>query len=187
LPSNGAGLEIDLASVRQGDRVPEELRPLLPGRGVVNLPEARAVVRKVEELLCQPGEKAADTIAVMALYPAQVELIRRLIGQSPQLARQASIAVGLPAAFLQREADVVVVGLTRSHANRAVAYGEGPAVLELALTRARRRLVVVGDPGNLVRRSQWRGALDCLDETAANQEALLLGRLVRYLQLGGRH
>jgi superfamily I DNA and/or RNA helicase len=77
---------------------------------------------------------------------------------------------------------VVLVSLTRSHSHRAVAYGECPAALELAMTRARRLLVLVGDPGNLARRSQWRGVLDHLDEQAGNREAWLFGQLLRYLQ-----
>jgi AAA domain len=180
LPAIGAGLEIDLAALRQGDRVPEELRALVPGRGFVNITEARAVVRKLEELFRQ--EKPASC-AVIALYASQADLIRRLIHQSPSLAAHAvSIPVGPPAAFRCQEADVVLVSLTRSHSHRAVAYGECPAALELAMTRARRLLVLVGDPGNLARRSQWRGVLDHLDEQAGNREAWLFGQLLRYLQ-----
>jgi hypothetical protein len=187
VPATGAGLELDLASLRPTDRVPEEVRSLVPGLGIVNLAEARAVVRKLEELLSERQNNIANAIAVIALYPTQAELIRRLIGHSPKLSRQASsIAVGPPSSFRQREADVVVISLTRSHASRAVAYGEGPAALELSLTRARRRLVLVGDSGNLLRRSQWRGALDYLDESAANHESSLIGRLVGYLQGRGR-
>ena len=84
------------------------------------------------------------------------------------------------------EADTVLLSLTRSHVHRAVAYTDNPATLVLAWTRARHRLVVFGDPGNLVRRSQWRGALDHLDEAAANKEAHLLLQLVRYLQGRGK-
>jgi superfamily I DNA and/or RNA helicase len=195
LPSLGAGLETDLAALRPGDRVPEEIRSLLPAKGFVNLPEARAVVRKLEEMmpavagqLAKNPKSAAVPVAVIALYPAQADLIRHLIRYSPHLAPHASaIAIGPPSAFRQHEADVVVISLTRSHNHRAVGYGEGPAALELALTRAHRRVVLVGDPGNLMRRSQWRGALDHLDEAAGNREAWLLGQIVRYLQGRGRY
>jgi hypothetical protein len=190
LPTTGSGLELDLAAPRHGDRLPGELRASLPNRGFVNYLEARAVVHKLEELCRKPDGRngtSADHVvpvpAVIALFPAQAELIRLLIKQSPLLASSAAaITVGVPATFRQREAEVVVVSLTRSHTHRAVAYGEGPAALALALTRARRRLILVGDPGNLVRRSQWQGVLDHLDESAAHREGQMLGQLVRYLQ-----
>ena len=181
----GSGLEIDLSVPRQCERLPGELRGHLPGRGFVNLAEARAVVRKLEDLRRSAGGNGQDcqpSVAVVALFPAQAELIRLLVRQSPTLSAHAgSIAVAAPADFRQREADIVLVSLTRSHTHRAVAYGEGPAALVQALTRARQRLIVVGDPGNLLRRSQWEGGLDHLDEAAANCEAAMLARLAAYL------
>jgi len=189
LPRSGAGLELDLAAPRQGDRLPSELRAGLPGRGFVNYLEAQAVVRRLEALVAESaGHPPAGSIAVIALYPAQVELIRRLLQQSPSLQRAAvSIPVDLPAAFRQRECSVVLLSLTRSHAHRAVTFGEGPRALTLAMTRARTRLILFGDPGTCARRSNWQGALDHLDDAAAARETLLITRLVRYLQGQGSH
>jgi hypothetical protein len=186
-PATGAGLEIDLAAPpRPAERLPSELRSHLPPRGYVNLPEARAVVRKLEELLVKPGHANgnghAPQVAIVALYAAQAELIRQLLHQCSALtAHAAAIRIGVPGSFRHQEADVVLVSLTRSHSHRAVAYGDGPAALVQAWTRARCRLVLLGDPGNLVRRSQWRGVLDHLDEAAAGREGQILGQLVRYL------
>ena len=127
-------------------------------------------------------------MAVLALYPSQSELIRRLIGQSPKLgATLSGVEVGVPATFRHREAGLVLVSLTRSHGHRAVTFGEGPQALALALTRARERLVVFGDPGTLARRSQWEGPLDHLDEAAAGRERKLVARLLRCLPGQGRH
>jgi hypothetical protein len=186
-PATGSGLEIDLAAPRSGERVAHELRAQLPACGFVNLAEARAVVRKLEQLVAKPreGNGAGDGphIIVMALYAAQAELICLLLQQSHALSHHtSSIAVGVPAQFRHREADAVLVSLTRSHKHRAVAYGEGPVALAQAWTRARRLLIVVGDPGNLIRRCQWRGVVDHLDEAAADRECQLLHGLVRYLQ-----
>jgi hypothetical protein len=187
-PACGAGLETELARLRPGDRFSNEIRGLVTGRGFVNLPEARAVVHKLEDLFRRgsvtrkSSNRHAVPVAVIALFPAQAELIGRLVQQSACLAAHASsIAIGPPDAFRQREADIALISLTRSHSHRAVAYGERPATLELALTRARRRLVLIGDPGNLSRRAQWRGAVDHLDEVSSNREAYIIGRIMRYI------
>jgi len=84
--------------------------------------------------------------------------------------------------FRQREADVILLSLTRSHTHRPVAYGDSPRTLMLALTRARSRLIILGDPGTLMRRSQWEGPLEHLNEEAARQEQSLIARLVQQLQ-----
>jgi hypothetical protein len=194
LPQAGAGLELDLTAPRHADRLPSELRGLLPSVGLVNYLEARAVVRRLAELARDPALCAAagpvrgPVVAVMALHPAQVTLLRELIRQCPEIAQAGlEVEVGLPHAFRQRECHVALVSLTRSHSHRAVPLGESPDVLALALTRPRGRLVLFGDIGTLARRSQWRGALDHLNEAAGAREGRFVHGLLRYLQGQGRH
>ena len=188
LPKEGAGLELDLTATRGGDRLPAELRAALPGRGIVNYYEAQALVRHLEKLVQDPAvAKAAipgrPAIGVVALYAGQVELIRLLCRRSPILSKSSvAIEIGLPADHCHREFPLVLCSLTRSHNFRAVSLGEDASALILALTRARTRLMVFGDPGTLVRRSHWQGRLDHLDEHAASREAQCVGHLVHYLK-----
>src|SRR5262249_29743082 len=115
-------------------------------------------------------------------YPAQVSLLRALLRQSPALARLAStFTVDEPASLRQREYPLVILSLTRSHSHRAVSYGPDPQTLMLALTRAASGLILLGDAGTLVRRTQWEGALDHLDEPASIHERDLLRHFVRHL------
>jgi hypothetical protein len=208
----GAGLEMDLADTRPVEHVPADLRAALPRHGLVNYFEARAVVQSVEGLLADPAfrdaaarwqaDRAAPctqgglpcgtdgavgghcpAVAVMALYPAQAELLRLLLRRSPALANLPwAVEVGLPSAFRQRECLAALVSLTRSHSHRAVSYGDGPHGLAEACTRAAGRLILFGDPATLARRSQWQGALDHLDEGAARTERGLAARLVACIQ-----
>jgi hypothetical protein len=211
----GAGLEIDLADPRRHDPLPSDLRAALPRLGLVNLFEARAVVRKLETLAADPAFRAAaeewanreigcalascrtsrtpcvgrrPALAVMALYPAQTELIRLLAARSaPLAAAPVSLEFGTPDAFRQRECFTALVSLTRSHSHRAVPFGGDPALLSTALTRAAFRLILFGDPGTLARRCQWNGAVEHLDETSAERERGRIAQLVAYLHGDGLH
>jgi hypothetical protein len=187
----GAGLELELTDIRHRDRLPTELRGHLPDRGLVNYLEAQAVVRTLEGLAGDPAFLAAvrgGGVAVLALYPAQVQLLRLLVRQSPTLsAAGLPVTIDVPEGFRQREALVVLVSLTRSHTHRAVNFGDGPHDLLLALTRARGRLILFGDPGTLARRCQWEGPLEHLDEAASQRERDVLEHLVRYLHGQGPH
>jgi hypothetical protein len=214
----GAGLEIDLAEDRRLEQLPSDLRARLPRQGLINYLEALALVKHLEVMLvdenvrlaceqwrqrrpwpCEhscmslaacdcPRPNNTPAVAVIALYAAQVELLRQLIQQTPALCRSTIvIEVGPPSAFYHRECLFAFVSLTRSHTHRAVSYGEHPQALIQALTRAASGLILFGDPGTLVRRSQWRGALDHLDESAAQRESSLIDRLVHYLQGHGPH
>jgi hypothetical protein len=184
----GAGLEVDLADSRRIDPMPVDLRGCLPDRGLVNFLEAQAVVRYLEALLADAPFQAeaarwqrtgrGPAVAVIALYPAQAELIIRLMQRCPALAGgTVEVEVGVPGTFRQRECHTALVSLTRSHTHRAVSYGDQPASLVLALTRAARRLVLFGDPGTLARRSQWLDPVDHLDGPASLQEHGLISRL----------
>jgi hypothetical protein len=178
----GAGLELDLTDPRNRERLPPEIRTRLPSQGFVNYPEGQAVVQGLATVAAEIANgRAGPRIAVLALYPAQVELIRQLIQQSPLLA-DLDVEVVTPNCYRQREADVVLLSLTRSHSHRPVAFGDGPRALALALTRARSKLVLFGDPGTLMRRSQWDGPLEHLNETTAALERTLIARLVRHLE-----
>jgi hypothetical protein len=194
----GAGLELDLTDPRGRDRLPGDLRSGLPEAGFVNLPEAQAVVRAVEALVQDPLLRSASQdegartessrLGVVALYPGQAELIRRLVQRSQVVtASGVEVRVDVPGGFREREYSVVLVSLTRSHTHRAVSYGEGPQALFLALTRARARLVLVGDPGTLARRAQWETAVDHLDENASARERAVVQGLVDYLHGSGPH
>ena len=133
-------------------------------------------------------QKDLFPIAVLALYPAQAELIRRLVRSSPRLTDSGlQVGIDVPGAYRERECLVAFLSLTRSHGHRAVSFGEGPQMLALGLTRARSKLVLFGDPGTLARRCQWEGPLDHLDEDAAARERDLIDHLVRYLEGQGPH
>jgi predicted nucleic acid-binding Zn-ribbon protein len=194
LPRAGAGLELDLTAPRHAERLPSELRLALPGAGLVNYFEARAVVRRLAELAGDPALRAAaapcqgPTVAIMALQPAQVALLRELVRQCSEVGQAGlDVEIGLPHTFRQRECRIALVSLTRSHSHRAVALAESPEQLVLALTRPKERLVLFGDIGTLARRAQWQGALDHLNEAAAAREGRLIAGLVRYLHGLGRH
>ena len=199
--ARGAGLEMELEDSRRIDLIPGELRPLLPAQGLVNYLEAQALVAAVEKLLADPttlqesrrwleNQRIAGRhpfVALVALSAAQVELLVCLLQRLPQLASCSGlIEVGVPGSFQQRQCHTALISMTRSHTHRAVSFGNGPDDLLLALTRATQRLILFGDPGTLLRRSQWSGPLDHLDETQATRERHLITQLIRELHQDGR-
>jgi hypothetical protein len=196
LPSTGAGLEVALNDARHRERLPRELRPRCSS-GFANHTEAQAVVGALEALArskggaCPCGGASPSDhheIAVVALYPGQVELIRILVAQSQALkSADLTIEFGTPDVFRECDFPIVLLSLTRSPAHRAVSFGEDPRMLELALTRARARLILFGDAGALARRGDWTGSVDPLDEAASEREHQVVTRLVEYVRGRGHN
>ncbi len=141
LPSVGAKAEsepivtmIDTA----GASWDEELEP--DGESKCNVHEGKLVVEQVERLL-EMGVKAEE-IAVISPYSAQVRWIRERL-------RSAGVEVDTVDGFQGREKEVVVISLVRSNANGEIGFLADTRRMNVALTRAKRRLIVIGDSATL--------------------------------------
>lgn len=116
----------------------EELEP--EGLSRRNPAEAAFVLRQVREL-CDAGVRPQD-IAVIAPYAAQVRWLR---DQSPWEELEIDTVDG----FQGREKEVVVMGTVRSNGNHEIGFLADERRMNVALTRAKRRLIVIGDSATL--------------------------------------
>ncbi|HWG44394.1 MAG TPA: AAA domain-containing protein [Gemmataceae bacterium] len=116
----------------------EEVEP--DGESRLNPQEAALVARKVHALL-QAGVSASD-IAVIAPYAAQVRRLRELLPV-------AGLEIDSVDGFQGREKEVVVLSLVRSNVEGEIGFLADVRRLNVALTRARRKLLVIGDSATL--------------------------------------
>ncbi len=108
------------------------------GESRLNEQEAQLAAHKVNALL-SAGVRA-EQIGVIAPYSAQVrELTRRL----PE------VEVRSIDGFQGREKEVIVISLVRSNPDAQVGFLADTRRMNVALTRARRKLIVIGDSATL--------------------------------------
>jgi len=105
--------------------------------------EAELVAAEAQRLLAR-GVPPRE-MAVIAPYDAQVQLLRQLLAAHPDL------EVDTVDGFQGREKEAVIVSLTRSNEAGELGFLADIRRMNVALTRARKKLVVVGD-GATVRR-----------------------------------
>jgi predicted DNA helicase len=110
------------------------------GESRLNRQEAALVCRKVRALV-EAGVSAAD-VAVIAPYAAQVRLLREQL-------RMPGLEIDSVDGFQGREKEAVVLSLVRSNAEGEVGFLADVRRMNVALTRARRKLLVVGDSATL--------------------------------------
>lgn len=116
----------------------DELEP--DGESRLNPQEAELVRRKVHELLA--AGMASGDIAVIAPYAAQVRLLRELLAVP-------GLEVDSVDGFQGREKEAVVISLVRSNSRGEIGFLADVRRMNVALTRARRKLLVVGDTATL--------------------------------------
>jgi ATP-dependent RNA/DNA helicase IGHMBP2 len=117
----------------------EELEP--DGESRRNPEEARLVVRKVTALL-MAGLKV-EQIAVISPYAAQVRLLRELLSGLD------GVEVDTVDGFQGREQEAVIISLVRSNNTGEIGFLGDTRRMNVALTRARRKLIVIGDSATI--------------------------------------
>lgn len=100
-----------------------------------------------------------ESIAIISPYSAQVSLLRDL----PDLRAE----INSIDAFQGREKDVVILSLVRSNEEGVVGFLGELRRINVAMTRAKKQLVIIGDSGTLSRDPDLTGLIDFLNENAA--------------------
>lgn len=117
------------------------------GTSLFNVAEGRLVTSITRYLITHapPGM----TIGVIAAYAEQKELLRRMIGPRDEVPAERQLEVDTVDAFEGREKDIIVLSLVRSNRRRDVGFLRLEQRLNVAVSRARRLILVVGDTATL--------------------------------------
>jgi superfamily I DNA and/or RNA helicase len=110
------------------------------GESRLNPREAALVVRKVRDLL-DAGVSPRD-VGVITPYSAQVRLLRDRLAIP-------GMEIDSVDGFQGREKEVIVLSLVRSNVENEIGFLADVRRTNVALTRARRKLLVVGDSATL--------------------------------------
>lgn len=153
----------------QGGREPSSLASVafIPVKGeegkdagsIINLAEAERVVAIVAQLL-ERGIAESD-VGVVTPYSGQVRLLRRLLGSTVnnnsghRLPGKGGLEVASVDGYQGREKEVVILSCVRSSRHGGIGFLADPRRLNVALTRAKRGLIVIGDRDTLSRNPVW--------------------------------
>ncbi|TWU34952.1 AAA domain-containing protein [Novipirellula artificiosorum] len=121
-----------------GAEFDEQLEP--DGESKLNPKEANLIIRLIRELL-EAGVEA-DQIAVIAPYAAQVRTIRSRM-ELPDL------EIDTVDGFQGREKEAVLLTMVRSNDRGEIGFLADTRRTNVAMTRARRKLIMVGDSATL--------------------------------------
>jgi ATP-dependent RNA/DNA helicase IGHMBP2 len=117
-----------------GAEYEESIEP--DGLSKLNVRESTLVVNLVRQLL--ESGITGDQIAIIVPYAAQVRLLRSRLNLE-------GLEIDTVDGFQGREKEVVIISLVRSNDRREIGFLSDTRRTNVALTRARRSLIVIGD------------------------------------------
>jgi superfamily I DNA and/or RNA helicase len=130
-----------------------------------NPEQADRTAREVRRLLSR-GLPATE-IAVIAAYDAQVRRLRALHTAE----REAGLEIRTVDGFQGREKEAVIVDLVRSNPDGDLGFLADTRRMNVALTRARRFLLVVGDSATLGAHPYYAAMIAAMDDLGAHGSA----------------
>ena len=121
------------------------------GESRYNEQEAALVVQKVGELI-EAGMTPAQ-ICVITPYAAQAQRLRRrlweLLETALESATGAEVEIGSIDGMQGREQEAVIISLVRSNQDGTIGFLADTRRMNVALTRARRKLIIIGDSATI--------------------------------------
>lgn len=123
-----------------------------------NLEMAKITTQEIQRLI-QRSVLVKDII-VISPYARQVQNLKQLLAQEVTL----GLEIGTVDAFQGREAQVVVVDLVRMNENTEIGFLKEIRRMNVALTRAKRLLMVVGDSATIGKHPYYQAFLERVDQ-----------------------
>lgn len=112
------------------------------------------------------------TIAVISPYRQQIELLKEQLQHSPALQQYGDkISVNTIDSFQGQERDIVYISMTRSNTENRIGFLSDIRRMNVAMTRARKKLVIIGDSATLSQLPFYADFLTYAEASNAYQSA----------------
>jgi predicted DNA helicase len=147
-------------------------------QSVSNPEEANLLLRYLQELMSHipyPTEESiADNlrIGIISPYRAQVEYLQENLPDYELLAAsKAFISIGTVDGFQGQERDIICISLVRSNDRNEIGFLQDVRRMNVALTRAKMKLIVIGDSATLANHPFYKDFLSYVEEINAYKSA----------------
>ncbi|WPV02553.1 AAA domain-containing protein [Mucilaginibacter sp. cycad4] len=146
------------------------------GTSTANPEEAAFLLKHLHKLVSElTGSYSTEnfpTIAVISPYKEQIRILNQLLLDSPELLIYADkIAVNTIDSFQGQERDVVYISLTRSNTEGEIGFLNDIRRMNVAMTRARKKLVVIGDSSTLASSAFYADMISYAEQLNGYQSA----------------
>ncbi len=148
---------------------PESLSTSNPEEGTLLLNHLSSLLEQYEKA---PHPEKKISIGIISPYKEQVQYLTEQIASFPVLEKyQKQIAIKTVDGFQGQEKDIIYISLVRSNDKGEIGFLSDTRRMNVALTRARKKLVVIGDSATLSYHAFYKDFLDYVEKINAYKSA----------------
>lgn len=145
------------------------------GTSTSNPEEAAFLVNYLRHYQDECKLAAASTenlsIGIIAPYKEQLEAIRQAIQQEGSFPFKGQLSVNTVDSFQGQERDIILISMTRSNPDSRIGFLSEIRRMNVAMTRARKKLVIIGDSSTLAQHAFYAGLIEMAEKQNAYQSA----------------
>ena len=138
-------------------------------QSLYNKEEANLLIKRLE-LFCEDVGDLNFTAGIITPYKAQINYLRELVGES-EIIKSMSLSTNTVDGFQGQERDLICISLVRSNDLGEIGFLADTRRMNVAMTRAKKKLIVIGDSGTLARHWFYKSFLEYIDEIDAYKSA----------------
>ena len=139
---------------------------------LVNKGEADILFKHLDDLLAQNILTDTTSIGIISPYKAQVNLLDATLDEHGELKQMGKrLSVNTIDGFQGQERDIIYISLVRSNENGEIGFLSDLRRVNVAMTRARKKLVIIGDSATLARHPFYKDMLDYVESIGAYRSA----------------
>jgi predicted DNA helicase len=139
---------------------------------ISNKEEAGMALHLLKELLKRVGLKGNDNrlweVGLIAPYSAQVRLLKEMVASDPEWLYlkqlEHNLTISTVDGFQGQERDIILISLTRSNVQGEIGFLADTRRMNVALTRAKRKLIVLGDSATIGNHDFYQSFLNFVQE-----------------------
>lgn len=141
--------------------------------GRINKPEAELSIAQLKEYITKIGRERFLSeridVGLISPYKAQVQYLRRLVrGDAFFKPYRQAITINTVDGFQGQERDVILISLVRANEEGQIGFLNDLRRMNVAITRARMKLIILGDASTLTRHAFYKklyGYIESLHES----------------------
>ena len=139
---------------------------------LINKGESEILLKHLTLLLEENILSDSNTIGIISPYKAQVHFLEQQTDESATFKKMGKrLSVNTIDGFQGQERDLIYISLVRSNDDGEIGFLSDLRRMNVAMTRARKKLVIIGDSATLARHPFYKEMLEYMDSIEAYRSA----------------